>query len=61
MLALFFSRSRLDPEHERRTIHGLSLGFAGRMATPPVFEGDRDRLLFLKELYLALRERREIS
>ncbi len=61
VLALFFSRSRLDSAAERRTIHGLSHGFAVRMQPPPVFEGDRDRLLFLKEVYLALRERREIG
>ncbi len=61
VLAQFFGRPRLDPFQERRTIHGLSHGLAVRMRPPPVFEGDRDRLLFLKEVYLALRERREIG
>jgi uncharacterized RDD family membrane protein YckC len=61
VLAQFFTRPRLDPEHERRTIYGLSQGFGAHMPQPPLFEGDRDRLLFLKELYLALRERREIG
>ena len=61
VLAQFFGRSRLDPMQERRTIHGLSQGLAVRMQPPPVFEGDRDRLVFLKEIYLALRERREIG
>ncbi|MDP7111363.1 MAG: RDD family protein [Myxococcota bacterium] len=61
VLAQFFTRPRLDPQHERRTIWGLSQGFMARMPQAPLFEGDRDRLLFLKELYLALRERREIG
>ena len=61
VLRQFFSRGRLVAAEERRLVLGLSDGIAGKMATPPVFESDRDRLLFLREVYLALRERRELG
>jgi len=61
VLAKFFSRPRLIPEQERRLVQAISDGFASSMAEPPTFETHRDRLLLLKELYLALRERRELG
>ena len=61
VLVQFFTRSRLPTEHERRTVHALSDGIASHLPEPPTFEGERDRLLLLKEVYLALRERREIG
>ncbi len=61
VLRRFFSRSRLGRAEERRVVRGLSNGIAARMPVPPPFADHRDRLLFLKEVYLALRERREMG
>jgi len=61
VLLQFFSRPRLIPEQEQRLVTALSEGFAAKMAAPPEFETHHDRLLLLKELYLALRERRELG
>ena len=61
VLVQFFSRARLVPEQEQRVVVALSDGFVAKMTDPPTFETHRDRLLLLKELYLALRERREIG
>ncbi len=61
VLQQFFSRPRLPREHEGRIVERLCQGFAARLPAPVAFESERDRLLFLKELYLALRERRELG
>jgi uncharacterized RDD family membrane protein YckC len=61
VLVRFFTRPRLQPPQEQRIVAELADGFAARLPEPPLFEGHRDRLLFLKELYLALRERRELG
>ncbi len=61
ILEHFFTRPRLQQAQEHRVVVELADGFAGRLSEPPAFETHRDRLLFLKELYLALRERRELG
>jgi len=61
VLETFFSRQRLEPLHEMRTVYHLSEGFARRLPAPPAFADHRDRLEFLREIYLALRERRELG
>lgn len=61
VLETFFSRSRLEPEQELRTVHALSEGFARHLPTHPGFVDHQDRLVFLREIYLALRERRELG
>lgn len=61
VLVQFFSRSRLPRPQEARIVEALSDGLAARLPAAPGFETDRDRLLFLKEVYLALRERREMG
>jgi len=61
VLVQFFTRPRLPREQEIRIVWELSEGFAAKLQTPVTFESERDRLLLLKELYLALRERRELG
>ncbi len=61
VLAQFFSRPRLPRPQEQRVVESLSDGLAARLPEAPVFETHRDRLLFMKEIYLALRERREMG
>jgi uncharacterized RDD family membrane protein YckC len=61
VLGQFFSRSRLGRAEEQQVVRALSNGIAGHLPVPPALSDHRDRLLFLKEVYLALRERREMG
>ena len=61
VIVQFFSRPRLSRADEKRVVESLSDGIAARLPEAPAFETHRDRLLFMKEVYLALRERREMG
>jgi len=61
VLLQFFTRPRLPHDQEVRIVSQLTAGYAARLTIPVEFHSERDRLLLLKELYLALRERRELG